>query len=86
MRLSFMLGATCALGLLSGCASSMVEPGHRGLLFDPKNGGLQHEVLQPGYYRHGVCVFSSACPRVDDFDVTFSRRREDIHTTSQEGT
>jgi len=84
--MAFIVGATCALGLLSGCASSLVEPGHRGLLFDPKNGGLQHEVLQPGYYRHGVCIFSpSTCPRVDDFDVTFSRRREDIHTQSQEG-
>jgi regulator of protease activity HflC (stomatin/prohibitin superfamily) len=62
----------------------MVEPGHRGLLFDAKNGGLQHEVLQPGFYRHGVCIVGP-CPRVDDFDVTYSRHREDIHTTSLEG-
>jgi regulator of protease activity HflC (stomatin/prohibitin superfamily) len=84
MRYVTMAGGVLAMTMLTGCASSMIEPGHRGVLFDPHN-GLQHEVLQPGYYRHGVCVFSSACPRVDDFDVTYSRKREDIQTQSIEG-
>ena len=42
-----------------------VEPGHRGLIFNPRNGGLQHEVLFPGYHHHGFWG------RIDDFDVTF---------------
>jgi regulator of protease activity HflC (stomatin/prohibitin superfamily) len=63
---------------LSGC-SSLIEPGHRGLLFNPRRGGLQHEVLSPGYHWVG------AWGRVDDFDVTYSTRKEDIHTTSAEG-
>ncbi len=87
MRIAMIAGAlatVAATGMLSGCASSLVEPGHRGLLFDPKNGGLQQEVLRPGHYRHGLCIIGP-CARVDDFDVTYSRRQEQIHTTSQEG-
>ena len=57
----------------------MIEPGHRGVLFDPRHGGLQHEVLGPGYHRVGVWG------RIDDFDVTFSTRKEDLHTISSEG-
>jgi regulator of protease activity HflC (stomatin/prohibitin superfamily) len=86
MRSMFILaGSALALSMLTGCAGTLVEPGHRGLLFDPKGGGLQQGVLQPGYYRHGICIFSSACPRVDDFDVTFSRRTEEIQAASVEG-
>jgi len=86
MRSMFILaGSALALSMLTGCAGTLVEPGHRGLLFDPKGGGLQQGVLQPGYYRHGICLFSSACPRVDDFDVTFSRRTEEIQAASVEG-
>jgi regulator of protease activity HflC (stomatin/prohibitin superfamily) len=70
----------CALFLAAaGCASTVVEPGHRGLLFDPKHGGLAHGVLQPGYYKH------SGSARIEDFDITYSTHKEDIHTTSQEG-
>ena len=64
--------------LLGGCGA-VIEPGHRGVLFDPRHGGLQHEVLSPGYHRVGVWG------RVEDFDVTFSTRKEDLHTISSEG-
>src|SRR5262249_17389232 len=47
--------------------------------FDPRNGGLQHEVLQPGYHRTGMSG------RVDDFDVTYSTHKEEVRTVSQEG-
>src|SRR6266446_10852450 len=70
-----------------GCAGTLVEPGHRALLFDPANGGIQHEVLQPGWYRT-ACAFwtpSNKCARVDDFDVTFSTAKEEVHTLSMEG-
>jgi regulator of protease activity HflC (stomatin/prohibitin superfamily) len=67
-----------ALSMCAGCGA-VVEPGHRALLFDPRNKGLQHEVLGPGYYRVG------AYGRLDDFDVTYSTHKEIIHTTSGEG-
>ena len=70
------------IGLLlvvsAGCGA-IVEPGHRGLLFDARNGGLKHDVLQPGW--HHVGTYS----RIDDFDVTYSTRKEQIATTSSEG-
>ena len=76
-------------GLLAttGCAGALVQPGHRALLFDPGNGGIQHEVLQPGWYRL-ACPFwvpDSKCPRVDDFDVTYSTSKEKFHALSKEG-
>src|SRR5205085_604738 len=67
-----------SLGLVVGCAE-VIEPGHRGLLFNPRSGGLQHEVLGPG--RHLVGVYG----RIDDFDITYSTRKEEIHTVSVEG-
>jgi regulator of protease activity HflC (stomatin/prohibitin superfamily) len=84
-RLSFV--ALGALGLTTGCGGALVQPGHRGLYFDPGNGGMQHEVLQPGWYRT-ACAFwvpSEKCPRVEDFDVTYSTAKEELHTLSQEG-
>jgi regulator of protease activity HflC (stomatin/prohibitin superfamily) len=57
----------------------MVEPGHRGLLFKPWAGGLQTRVLEPG--RHYVGLYG----RIDDFDVTYSTRSEDMQTISSEG-
>ncbi|HSQ62078.1 MAG TPA: SPFH domain-containing protein [Polyangiaceae bacterium] len=74
--------ATC-----TGCAGALVQPGHRALLFDPGNGGIQHEVLQPGWYRL-ACPFytpDTKCPRVDDFDVTYSTSKEAFHALSKEG-
>jgi regulator of protease activity HflC (stomatin/prohibitin superfamily) len=85
MRTALLLGTAAMLSMLTGCAGTMVEPGHRGLLFDPKNGGLQQEVLKPGYHRHSNCFMSSVCARVDDFDVTYSRKTEEIETHSLEG-
>jgi regulator of protease activity HflC (stomatin/prohibitin superfamily) len=63
---------------LNGCGY-VVEPGHRGLLFKPRSGGLQQTVLQPGYHRVGLYG------RVDDFDVTYSTRHEELSTISAEG-
>lgn len=78
--------ALSALGAGTGCAGALVQPGHRGLFFDPVNGGIQHEVLQPGWYRT-ACPFwqpDNKCPRVDDFDVTYSTAKEDVKTLSAE--
>jgi regulator of protease activity HflC (stomatin/prohibitin superfamily) len=83
--LSFV--ALAALTTGTGCAGALVEPGHRALFFDPSNGGIQHEVLQPGWYRT-ACPFwtpGNKCPRVDDFDVTYSTAKEELHTLSKEG-
>lgn len=73
------------LSLSLGCAGTIVQPGHRALLFDPIKGGVQHDVLQPGYYPTPCPIFSRACPRVDDFDVTYTRQLEHIQTNSKEG-
>jgi len=70
--------------LTSGCAYQTLEPGHRGLRFDPHSGGLGHEVMAPGIHNLGWC-FIRDCGRIDDFDTTYSTRRETIHTTSLEG-
>src|SRR2546430_4669519 len=84
MRTTWMTGAAlCAALFATGCTGAMVEPGHRGLMFEPK-AGVKPEVLQPGYHSLGFCWFVH-CARVDDFDVTYSTRREEIHTTSAEG-
>jgi prohibitin 1 len=72
-----------ALFLGSGCAYQTLEPGHRGLRFEA-GGGLKHDVLQPGKHNLGWC-FLRDCGRIEDFDVTYSTRREQVHTTSQEG-
>ncbi|HEY2514443.1 MAG TPA: SPFH domain-containing protein, partial [Polyangiaceae bacterium] len=85
-------GTLCVLALTAlaggtGCAGATIQPGHRALYFDPRSGGVQHEVLQPGWYRT-ACPFwepGNKCPRVDDFDVTFSTSKEDVHTLSAEG-
>jgi regulator of protease activity HflC (stomatin/prohibitin superfamily) len=72
--------------LSSGCAAGvMIEPGHRGLLFNPRDGGTKQEPLTPGYYSLPSCFLRSACSRVDDYDVTYSTRKEEIQTTSSEG-
>jgi regulator of protease activity HflC (stomatin/prohibitin superfamily) len=79
--------ACAALGLptLTGCATTLVEPGHRGLYFAPGDGGLRRDVLPPGNYRLGWCFIFCTSNRVDDFDVTFSTKTERIHTSSVEG-
>jgi len=56
----------------------MIEPGHRGLVFD-RHQGLSHEVLTPGY--HAL----SSSERIEDFDVTYTTSREAIHVMTSEG-
>ena len=53
---------TLLLGAVTGCGGATIQPGHRGLLFDPDR-GLGHEVLAPGYHS----LRGSA--RIDDFDA-----------------
>ena len=77
--------ALCGALGLSGCATTLVEPGHRGLYFAPSDGGLSREVLPPGKYKLGWCFIYCTSNRVDDFDVTFSTKTERIHTNSVEG-
>jgi regulator of protease activity HflC (stomatin/prohibitin superfamily) len=76
--------AAAALGS-TGCATAVVEPGHRGLYFAPNNGGLRRDVLQPGKYTLGWCFLYCTPNRVDDFDVTYSTKQEDVTTKSAEG-
>lgn len=82
--LSFVTVAASALAL-GGCATTVVEPGHRGLYFAPNDGGLNREVLQPGKYKLGWCFLYCTSNRIDDFDVTFSTKSEDVATKSAEG-
>ncbi len=81
---AFFAFACVALGG-AGCATTTIEPGHRGLYFAPNAGGLKREVLQPGKYGLGWCFLYCSQNRVDDFDVTYSTRTEEIHTKSVEG-
>ncbi len=84
---NFVIGACALCGTLGlgGCATTLVEPGHRGLYFAPSDGGLRREVLSPGKYKLGWCFIFCTANRIDDFDVTFSTRTERIHTSSVEG-
>jgi regulator of protease activity HflC (stomatin/prohibitin superfamily) len=78
------LALAAALGT-TGCATTVVEPGHRGLYFAPNAGGLHRDVLQPGKYTLGWCFLYCTPNRVDDFDVTYSTKQEDVATKSAEG-
>jgi hypothetical protein len=68
----------------TGCYGATIEPGHRGMLFDPKSGGLKHDILAPGYYSLDSCFLRTVCQRIDDFDVTYSTKKEEIQTVSIE--
>ncbi len=76
--------AALALGS-GGCATTTIEPGHRGLYFAPNDGGLKREALMPGKYKLGWCFLYCTPNRIDDFDVTYSTRSEEIQTKSSEG-
>ena len=67
-----------AVVAMSGCAYT-IEPGHRGMIFNARRGGLQHDVLGPGHYITGVYG------RMEDFDVTYSTREEELHTIDVDG-
>jgi regulator of protease activity HflC (stomatin/prohibitin superfamily) len=74
----YLLPGIVLIACGAGCGA-VIEPGHRGLLFDPAGGGLQHEVLSPGYHRVGLSG------RIEDFDVTYSTRAEALHVITREG-
>jgi regulator of protease activity HflC (stomatin/prohibitin superfamily) len=64
----------------TGCgASAQIEPGHRGLVFNPYRGGLHDQVLMPGRY------LLPPDAQMEDFDVTYTTRREHIHALTSEG-
>jgi hypothetical protein len=69
-----ILGLTC-----SACAGAVIEPGHRGLMFDPKGGGLRHEILVPGYHR----LASGA--RIEDYSVIYETRAVAVRATTADG-
>lgn len=71
--------ALVALLVSTGCGSAIIEPGHRGLVFDPSHGGLGREVLTPGEHRIG------ASARIDDYDVTYSTKSESMQVITKEG-
>jgi regulator of protease activity HflC (stomatin/prohibitin superfamily) len=73
-----------ALLLATACSYQSVLPGHKALVYDP-SGGLRREIVGEGRHKLGhFCAFH-ACQHLVDFDVTYSTKHEDIHTTSQEG-
>ena len=73
--------AVCTLLLLfaGGCSYATIGPGHRGVLFNPGRGGLQREVLGPGRYK------LPSDGRVEDFDVTYTTKMEDLEVRTQDG-
>lgn len=80
-----LLGALGIAMAAPACATTTIEPGHRGLYFAPNSGGLSREVLRPGRYALGWCFIVCAPNRIDDFDVTYSTHTEHIRTKSLEG-
>jgi regulator of protease activity HflC (stomatin/prohibitin superfamily) len=81
MRTCVFAGAVCVLACSSGCVGTTVESGHLGLFFDPGK-GLQHDPIKPGYHHTGS-IFRHG--HIEDFDVTYSTRKEAVNTASQEG-
>ncbi len=85
MRTLALTALAATLALTSGCGvSTVVDPGHMGLIFDPAKRVVQHDPIGPGYYHFASCK-ELKCPRIDDFDITFSTKKEDVNSTSQEG-
>lgn len=77
------VGVLASLGGL-GCGRQAVDPGQRGLRYSPHDGGLKPEVLQPGSYGLGWCVFRD-CGYIETYDVTYQTRKESVFTPSSEG-
>jgi regulator of protease activity HflC (stomatin/prohibitin superfamily) len=84
-RLATVVAILAASFACSGCATTTVEPGHRGLLFAPGTGGLRRELLPPGNYKLGWCFVACTRNRIEDFDVTYSTKTEHLATQSSEG-
>ena len=70
----------CIFALVTTACGTVIQPGHRGLMFKPRSSGLQHEVLGPGWWH-----LAGIGTRVDDFDVTYSTHKETLHVVSKEG-
>ncbi len=67
-----------ALTLSAGCGHAVIEPGHRGLVFDPK-AGLEREILVPGEHH------LAGGARVVDFPVIYVGHKEDLSVLTVEG-
>ena len=81
MRMSRPIGFTLlALGALasSGCYGETIEPGHRAWS-SIQAGWPRSRGPRPGYHK------TSAGGRIDDFDVTYSTKSEQMHALSSEG-
>jgi regulator of protease activity HflC (stomatin/prohibitin superfamily) len=81
--ISTALLALLALGT-TACGRQAVEPGQRGLRYDPFDGGMKPEVIQPGSHSLGWCVFRD-CGYIETYDVTYQTRKETVFTPSSEG-
>ncbi len=70
MRLVMLLAI-----MLTGCAGVEIQPGHRGVVVAGEGAS---EILVPGYHH------LTASQRVDDFDVTYSRRATSLRVVTSE--
>jgi len=89
MKRTEQIALMIAVGLLAvtsgaGCGRQAIEPGQRGLRYSPHDGGVKPEVLQPGSYNLGWCVFRD-CGYIESYDVTYQTRKESVFTPSSEG-
>jgi regulator of protease activity HflC (stomatin/prohibitin superfamily) len=66
-----------AVAAVAGCGTT-VQSGHMGLVF-LRSGGLQRDTLKPGFHHHG------ARDHIEQVDVTYSTRNEELHPESKEG-
>ncbi len=81
VRLAYIL--PLAVAVIPACAYQTIASGHRGLRFEP-HGGLQREILSEGKHQLGIFCFLHDCGGIEDFDVTFSTKHAELHTTSQD--
>jgi regulator of protease activity HflC (stomatin/prohibitin superfamily) len=85
MRAGFKTALLIAVSLgAMACGRQAVEPGQRGLRYDPHNGGVKPEVLQPGLHSLGWC-FMRDCGYVETYDITYQTKKESVFTPSSEG-
>lgn len=85
MRFGRAMGIAALLGVSAiGCGRQAVEPGQRGLRYDPHGGGVKPEVMQPGSYSLGWC-FMRDCGYIETYDITYQTRKEALFTPSAEG-
>ena len=80
-KMAFLMVASLAA---VGCSRQAVDPGLRGLRYDPHNGGVKPEVLQPGLHPLGWC-FLRDCGYIETYDITYQKRKETVFTPSSEG-